>query len=150
MVSDLSIISSIEIVLFSGKKFYPNISGQQCRVLFSMMFLPPLLKLSHSGKTLVPPSFFTLISFFSGFNTTVDVKLQQWAAKELPRQCVHIGHLALLDEFQALLEREQKSRSHDPIAYDLKMQVVQVCRSRHQWDTKALDLLVRIFSDNSI
>jgi optic atrophy protein 1 len=76
-----------------------------------------------------------------GFNTTVDVKLQQWAEKELPRQCVHISHLVLLDEFQGLIEREQKSRSHDPIANDLKMQVVQACRSRHQWDTKALDSL---------
>jgi hypothetical protein len=49
-----------------------------------------------------------------------------------------------LDEFQALIEREQKNRSHDPIADDLKMQVVQACRSRHQWDAKALDLLVLI------
>jgi optic atrophy protein 1 len=76
-----------------------------------------------------------------GFNTTVDVKLQQWTEKELPRQCVHIGHLVLLDEFQGLVERDQKSRSYDPIANDLKMQVVQACRSRHQWDTKALDSL---------
>ncbi|CAF4266666.1 unnamed protein product, partial [Rotaria sordida] len=76
-----------------------------------------------------------------GFNTTVDVKLQQWAEKELPRQCVHIGHLVLLDEFQGLIEREQKSRSYDPITNDLKMQVVQACRSRHQWDSKALDSL---------
>lgn len=84
--------------------------------------------------------------FFSGFNTTVDVKLQQWAAKELPRQCIQIGHLVLLDEFQSLIERDQKSRSYDPITNDLKMQVVQACRSRHQWDAKALDSLVsRIF-----
>jgi hypothetical protein len=47
-----------------------------------------------------------------------------------------------LDEFQGLVEREQKSRSYDPITNDLKMQVVRACRSRHQWDTKALDLLV--------
>ena len=78
----------------------------------------------------------------SGFNTTVDVKLQQWTEKELPRQCVDIGHQVLLDEFQGLIEREQKSRSYDPIANDLKMQVVQACRTRHQWDTKALDSLV--------
>ncbi|CAF3995872.1 unnamed protein product, partial [Adineta steineri] len=76
-----------------------------------------------------------------GFNTTVDVKLQQWAEKELPRQCVNIGHDVLLDEFQGLIEREQKSRSYDPITNDLKMQVVQACRTRHQWDTKALDSL---------
>ncbi|CAF2070832.1 unnamed protein product [Rotaria magnacalcarata] len=76
-----------------------------------------------------------------GFNTTVDVKLQQWAEKELPRQCVHIGHLVLLDEFQGLIERDQKSRSYDSITNDLKMHVVQACRSRHQWDAKALDSL---------
>ena len=78
----------------------------------------------------------------SGFNTTVDVKLQQWAEKELPCQCVHIGHLVLFDEFQGLVEREQKSRSYDPIADDLKMHVVRMCRSRHQWDAKALESLV--------
>ncbi|CAF4352403.1 unnamed protein product, partial [Rotaria sp. Silwood2] len=76
-----------------------------------------------------------------GFNTTVDVKLQQWAEKELPRQCVHIGHLVLLDEFQGLIEREQKKSSYDSITNDLKMHVVQACRSRHQWDSKALDSL---------
>ncbi|CAF3486281.1 unnamed protein product [Rotaria socialis] len=76
-----------------------------------------------------------------GFNTTVDVKLQQWAEKELPRQCVHIGHLVLLDEFQGLIERDQKSRSYDSITNDVKMHVVQACRSRHQWDAKALDSL---------
>lgn len=72
----------------------------------------------------------------------MDVKLQQWADKELPRQCIDIGHGVLLDEFRSLIEREQKNRSHDPIANDLKMQVVQACRSRHLWDTKALDSLV--------
>ncbi|CAF4874438.1 unnamed protein product, partial [Rotaria sp. Silwood1] len=75
------------------------------------------------------------------FNTTVDVKLQQWTEKVLPRQCIDIGHLVLLDEFQNLIEREQKSRSYDPITHDLKMQVVQECRTRHQWDVKALDSL---------
>ncbi|UJR14178.1 hypothetical protein I4U23_001173 [Adineta vaga] len=75
------------------------------------------------------------------FNTTVDVKLKQWAEKELPHQCVQIGHLVLLDEFQSLIERDQKSRSYDPVTHDLKMHVVQACRSRHQWDAKALDSL---------
>jgi hypothetical protein len=84
--------------------------------------------------------------FFSGFNTTVDVKLQQWAEKELPRQCVEIGHQVLLNEFESLIEREQKSRSNDPITNDLKMQVVQACRTRHQWDAKALDSLVLIIN----
>ncbi|CAF3280429.1 unnamed protein product [Rotaria socialis] len=77
----------------------------------------------------------------SDFNTTVDVKLQQWAEKELPRQCIDIGQFVLLDEFQNLIEREQKSRSYDPITNDIKLQVVQECRTRHQWDAKALDSL---------
>ncbi|CAM4775508.1 unnamed protein product [Rotaria magnacalcarata] len=77
----------------------------------------------------------------SDFNTTVDVKLQQWAEKELPRQCIDIGQFVLLDEFQNLIEREQKSRSNDPITSDIKLQVVQECRTRHQWDAKALDSL---------
>jgi hypothetical protein len=81
--------------------------------------------------------------FYSDFNTIVDVKLQQWTDKELPRQCVTIGHRVLLDEFQSLIDREQKSRTYDSIADEMKMHVVQACRTRHQWDTKALDSLVR-------
>ena len=83
-------------------------------------------------------------SIASGFNTTVDVKLQQWAEKELPRRCVAIGQRVLLDEFQSLIDRELKKAPHDPIADDLKTQVVQACRTRHQWDTKALDSLVSL------
>lgn len=79
---------------------------------------------------------------FSEFNTIVDVKLQQWAEKELPRQSVNIGHDVLLNEFQVLIEREQKSRTYDSITNDLKTQVVEACRTRHQWDAKALDSLV--------
>lgn len=106
-----------------------------------MMFLQLLHKLNQSGREI--GFIFLIINPFSrGFNTTVDVKLQQWTEKELPRQCVQIGHLVLLEEFQSLIEREQKSRSYDPITNDLKMHVVQACRTRHQWDAKALDLLV--------
>lgn len=86
---------------------------------------------------------------FSDFNTIVDVKLQQWAEKILPRQCVDIGQSVLLDEFETLIEREQKSQSYDPITNDLKTQVVQECRTRHQWDSKALDSLVEYSSIKS-
>lgn len=72
------------------------------------------------------------------------MKLQQWAEKELPRRCVAIGHRVLLEEFQNLIDRELKKASHDPIADDLKTHVVDACRTRHQWDAKALDSLVSI------
>lgn len=61
----------------------------------------------------------------------------------MPRECIDIGHNVLLDEFQNLIEREQKTRSYDPITNDLKVQIVEECRRRHQWDAKALDSLVR-------
>lgn len=97
--------------------------------------------------TLVIEPLYDLYRFSRGFNTIVDVKLRHWAEKELPRMCIDIGHRVLLDEFQNLVEREQKSPSHDPIANDLKLHVVQASRSRHQWDSKALDSLV--FTDFS-
>lgn len=87
-------------------------------------------------------SSFHFEKFRSAFNTTVDVKLQQWAEKELPRLCVAIGQRVLLDEFQNLIAREQQSRSYDPITNELKREVVEACRTRHQWDSKALDSLV--------
>lgn len=73
----------------------------------------------------------------------VDVKLQKWAEKELPKLCVEVGQKVLLEEFKNLIEREHRSRSYDPIASDLKFEVVQAAQSRHQWDTKALESLVK-------
>ncbi|CAF1258064.1 unnamed protein product, partial [Didymodactylos carnosus] len=83
------------------------------------------------------------------FNTIVDVKLQQWAEKELPKQCVEIGQLVLLDEFRKLIDREQKSRQYDPIGDELKLSVVHSSRTRHQWDSKALDSL-RVIQTNAL
>lgn len=79
---------------------------------------------------------------FSDFNTMIDVKLQEWTDRELPSQCVTLGHRVLLDEFQNLIEQEQNKSSNDPIANNLKNHLVQTCRSQHRWDSKALDSLV--------
>ncbi|CAF1129489.1 unnamed protein product [Rotaria sordida] len=118
----------INLSQIPSRQWEENLSKHLWSTMSSFIFNEVFITASQTGSV-------------GGFNTTVDVKLQQWAEKELPRQCVHIGHLVLLDEFQGLIEREQKSRSYDPITNDLKMQVVQACRSRHQWDSKALDSL---------
>ena len=76
----------------------------------------------------------------------VDVKLQQWMEKELPKQSVALGHRLLIDEFENLIERKRKSSNHDPITSDLKVKVVNACQARHQWDHKALDSLVKFDS----
>lgn len=143
MVKRMQSFQSTRCVLL-GRKISRNTYGIKCLSLFSTTYSSQQHKRNPSGRITESESFLQSFCFSSTFNTTVDVKLQQWAEKELPRQCVEIGHHVLLDEFQSLIEREQKTRSHDPITDDLKMQVLHACRTRHQWDAKALDSLVRI------
>ena len=54
------------------------------------------------------------------FNTTVDIKLKQWAESQLGLKCVEVGWETLKEQFNSLMEKSKKSKDHDDIFDSLK------------------------------
>ncbi|XP_050357938.1 dynamin-like 120 kDa protein, mitochondrial isoform X2 [Nymphalis io] len=72
------------------------------------------------------------------FNTTVDIKLREWAEGSLSAQAVRAGREALREEFEALLARGGDA---DPAYEAVKRAAVDEALARHQWEERALDVL---------
>ncbi|XP_021372527.1 dynamin-like 120 kDa protein, mitochondrial isoform X2 [Mizuhopecten yessoensis] len=83
------------------------------------------------------------------FNTTVDIRLKQWADAVLPRKCVEVGWDTLHDEFLKFVERDKKSKSHEELFDKLKQTVIETSKSKHMWDSKAEDSL-RVIQVNTL
>ncbi|GFO30737.1 dynamin-like 120 kda protein, mitochondrial [Plakobranchus ocellatus] len=83
------------------------------------------------------------------FNTTVDIKLRQWADIQLPKKCVEIGWDTLHEQFGVLLEQSKKHEDYDELFDPLKAAVVQMTRNKHQWEGKAEDSL-RVIQINTL
>ncbi|GFO13772.1 dynamin-like 120 kda protein, mitochondrial, partial [Plakobranchus ocellatus] len=83
------------------------------------------------------------------FNTTVDIKLRQWADIQLPKKCVEIGWDTLHEQFGVLLEQSKKHKDYDELFDPLKAAVVQMTRNKHQWEGKAEDSL-RVIQINTL
>ncbi|KAK3583404.1 hypothetical protein CHS0354_040370 [Potamilus streckersoni] len=75
------------------------------------------------------------------FNTTVDIKLSEWASGPLPRKSVEVGWDTLHEQFSKFVEQDKKSKTHDEIFDNLKAAVIEISRSKHNWDSKAEDSL---------
>lgn len=88
------------------------------------------------------------------FNTTVDIRLKQWADVQLPKRCVEVGWDTLHEEFSSLLLHQKKKGDDDDIFDKLKMSVLETCKRKHQWESKAEDSLrviqLNILEDRSV
>ncbi|XP_055863697.1 dynamin-like 120 kDa protein, mitochondrial isoform X3 [Biomphalaria glabrata] len=83
------------------------------------------------------------------FNTAVDIKLRQWADVQLPKKCVEIGWDTLHEQFTNLLEQSKKSKDYDQVFDMLKSAVVQMTKTKHDWESKAEDSL-RVMQLNTL
>lgn len=78
------------------------------------------------------------------FNTTVDIKLRQWAEQQLPSRSVESGWECLQQEFQHFMNQAKLSPDHDDIFDNLKNAVVNEAMRRHYWEEK-VNFLTFIF-----
>ncbi|XP_025836270.1 dynamin-like 120 kDa protein, mitochondrial [Agrilus planipennis] len=83
------------------------------------------------------------------FNTSVDIKLRQWAEQTLPSQSVESGWETLKEEFRSFLEKASKNPNHDNIFDQLKTAVVEEAMRRHTWEDKAAEVL-RVIQLNAL
>ncbi|XP_026465089.1 dynamin-like 120 kDa protein, mitochondrial [Ctenocephalides felis] len=85
----------------------------------------------------------------SNFNTTVDIKLKQWAEQALPAKSVETGWETLQVEFEQFMKKAQQLPDHDGIFDNLKAAVVDEAMRRHSWEDKASEML-RIIQLNTL
>ncbi|XP_030761251.1 dynamin-like 120 kDa protein, mitochondrial isoform X2 [Sitophilus oryzae] len=83
------------------------------------------------------------------FNTSVDIKLRQWAESTLPSQSVESGWESLKSEFERFMQKASKAPEHDGIFDQLKQAVVNEAMTRHKWEDKASDML-RVIQLNTL
>ncbi|CAK9818538.1 Dynamin-like 120 kDa protein, mitochondrial [Anthophora plagiata] len=83
------------------------------------------------------------------FNTTVDIKLRQWAEQQLPARSVESGWECLHQEFQHFINQAKLSPDHDDIFDNLKNAVVNEAMRRHSWEEKASEML-RVIQLNTL
>lgn len=83
------------------------------------------------------------------FNTTVDIKLKQWADKALPKLSIEIAKQTLLEEFSTVLEQDSSDSDEKPsfngstngIFVKLKKAIREEAESRHSWNEGFVDTL---------
>ncbi|CAF4953293.1 unnamed protein product [Pieris macdunnoughi] len=80
------------------------------------------------------------------FNTSVDIKLREWAENELATLSIQAGRQALREEFSELMS---KSSDSDAIYEPVKKAAVDEALSRHQWEERAQDVL-RVLQVNAL
>ncbi|XP_046669274.1 dynamin-like 120 kDa protein, mitochondrial isoform X2 [Homalodisca vitripennis] len=83
------------------------------------------------------------------FNTTVDIKLRQWADQMLPQKSVEAGWEALRHEFTHFIDCRKRSKDHDDLFDQLKQAVIDEAMSRHKWEPKANEVL-RVIQLNTL
>ncbi|CAK1594900.1 unnamed protein product [Parnassius mnemosyne] len=80
------------------------------------------------------------------FNTSVDIKLREWAENELPTQSILAGREALKEEFTCLMSQSVDS---DAVYEPVKKAAVEEALSRHTWEERAQDVL-RVLQLNAL
>ncbi|XP_062531577.1 dynamin-like 120 kDa protein, mitochondrial isoform X4 [Bombyx mori] len=79
------------------------------------------------------------------FNTIVDIKLREWAERELPGTSVQAGREALRAEFSRLTEPAEP----EPLFRGLREHAVREALLRHDWEERAQDVL-RVLQLNAL
>lgn len=110
------------------EKIWEKVSGH----VFESIYLPA----AQSGST-------------GTFNTTVDIKLRNWAEQTLPEKSVECGWETLQSEFKKFMEKAAKAPDHDDIFDQLKAAVVNEAIQNHSWEDKAMDML-RVIQLNTL
>ncbi|XP_044266135.1 dynamin-like 120 kDa protein, mitochondrial isoform X1 [Tribolium madens] len=102
---------------------------------------------SHVFENIYLPSAQTGTS--ETFNTSVDIKLRQWAEQALPAQSVESGWETLQQEFQKFMNKAKEAPDHDDVFDLLKAAVVSEAMQRHSWEDKASEML-RVIQLNTL
>ncbi|XP_023335383.1 dynamin-like 120 kDa protein, mitochondrial [Eurytemora carolleeae] len=139
-IVNLSLVSTQTWEEALGRKLWEKVAGH----VFENIYLPAAQTQSSGSTRQISPH-----NRSGTFNTTVDIKLKQWAENQLPIKSVEVGWETLKEEFLKLMERAKKGREHDDIFDQLKAAVVETAMNRHMWEDKASEML-RVIQLNTL
>lgn len=74
--------------------------------------------------------------FLESFITQVDIKLNQWAGKEMPTKTIEAGWEALRMELLQFMDKAKHRKEHDTTFDELKNAVIEEAVRRHSWESK--------------
>ncbi len=117
--------------------------------VFENIYLPAAQTRAAGGDGQRPSRQISKYNQTGTFNTTVDIKLRQWAENQLGRKCVEAGWETLQELFNRLMEKSKTSKDHDDIFDKLKEAVVREAMDRHSWEDKAAEML-RVIQLNTL
>lgn len=102
-------------------KLWDRISPQ----IFENIFLP-------AAQTNLDPK---------SFITQVDIKLNQWAGKEMPTKTIEAGWEALRMELLQFMDKAKHRKEHDTTFDELKNAVIEEAVRRHSWESKGYEMI---------
>lgn len=139
-IVNLSLVSTQTWEEALGRKLWDKVA----QYVFENIYLPAAQNQVTGSSRQISPHNRT-----GTFNTTVDIKLKQWAESQLPIKSVEVGWETLQEEFHKLMERAKKGKEHDDIFDQLKAAVVETAMNRHMWEDKASEML-RVIQLNTL
>jgi len=123
-----------------GRKLWERVSQH----VFENIYLPAAQTQQSGSTRQISPH-----NRSGTFNTTIDIKLKQWAENQLPIKSVEIGWETLQEEFGKLMDKSKKAREHDDIFDQLKAAVIETAMEKHMWEDKASEML-RVIQLNTL
>lgn len=83
------------------------------------------------------------------FNTTVDIRLKEWAESQLADKSIEAGSEALKTEFSKFIDKSMSNKESDSLFDNLKRAVLEEALKRHKWEEKGNEVL-RMLQVNAI
>ncbi|XP_014281304.1 dynamin-like GTPase OPA1, mitochondrial isoform X2 [Halyomorpha halys] len=75
------------------------------------------------------------------FNTTVDIRLKEWAESQLADKSIEAGSEALKTEFSHFIDKSMANKESDKLFDNLKRAVLEEALKRHSWEEKGNEVL---------
>lgn len=143
-VVNLSLVSPKEWEEALMKKLWEKVATH----VFENLYLPAAQS-DTSGKEKdckgLYDSEVNFLFYIGTFNTTVDIRLKQWADQQLPKRSVECAWETLKEEFRRLVDKAKLSKDHDDIFDQLKASVIDEAMRKHQWEDKVSSFFFNLY-----
>lgn len=126
----------IYFIIFREKLFFTQLNENFKNYIFENIYFPCAQKSDNEN-----------------FNVLIDIKLKNWIDNVLPSDTVQFGWKVLSEQFLNILIPKNDNlngNGDENLFRNLKNEVAKTVLKQHQWDPKALDVLVMDYFNNKL